>query len=666
MPADTAYPHVFQPIEVAGHRLPNRIVMGSMHTGLEEREDGPERLAAFYAERARHGCGLIVTGGYSVDDAGRLHRGAASFDTPAVAAAHRPVAAAVQAEGGRILLQLLHAGRYGYHDGIVAPSAIRAPINKATPREMTEADIAATIDAFATAAGLAREAGFDGVEIMGSEGYLINEFTAPCTNRRADRWGGSFENRIRFPLAVIEAVRAATAPDFIIMYRLSVLDIVEGGSPLTEVRALAARVEEAGADVVNSGIGWHEARIPTIAQAVPRAGFAWATARVRDALSRAPIVAVNRFNMPETAEAVLAAGEADMISLARPFLADSAFVEKARAGRAEAINTCIACNQACLDHYFTGQVASCLVNPRACHETEIELTPAAGSKSVAVVGAGVAGLACAEALAMRGHAVTLFESQDRIGGQFALAQAVPGKQEFAETLRYFTHRIGELKIDLRLETDAGLPDLQRFEAVVLATGVRPHRPEIPGIDHPSVMSYAEFLSGSRTVGRRVCVIGAGGIGVDVALALAEGEGRAHLDPTVFRRHWGVEAEAVAEPPAHKVTLLRRRPGKMGVGPGKTTGWVHRLALLKAGVEMVADAEYHGIGDDGLTITVRDDRRVIACDSIILCTGQRAVNPLENALRQTGKEIHVIGGAREPGELDAKRAIAEGLAVAQTV
>lgn len=666
MSAETPYPSLFRPIEVAGHSLPNRIVMGSMHTGLEEREDGPERLAAFYAERARHGCGLIVTGGYSVDEPGRLHRGAASFDTPRIAADHAPVAAAVKAEGGRILLQLLHAGRYGYHDGIVAPSAIRAPINKTTPRAMTQRDIDATVEAFATSAALAREAGFDGVEIMGSEGYLINEFTAPRTNKREDRWGGSFENRIRFPLAIIEAVRAATAPDFIVMYRLSVLDIVDGGSPLEEVRALAARVEAAGADIVNSGIGWHEARIPTIAQAVPRAGFAWATARVRDALTRAPIVAVNRFNMPATAEAVLAAGEADMVSLARPFLADAAFADKARAGRAESINTCIACNQACLDHYFNGEVASCVVNPRACHETRIEIGATRETKRVAVVGAGVAGLACAEALAQRGHAVTLFEAADRIGGQFALAQAVPGKQEFAETLRYFTHRIEALGIALRLSTPAALRDLDGFDAVVLATGVRPHMPDIPGIQHPKVMSYAEFLSGARSVGPRVCVIGAGGIGVDVALALAEGAGRAHLDASEFRRHWGIEAEEAPARAAHRITLLRRRAGKMGAGPGKTTGWVHRLALLKAGVEMIGEAEYERIDEDGLHVAVQGVPRVIACDSIVLCTGQRSVNALEAPLRAAGRAVHVVGGAKTAGELDAKRAIAEGLATALAI
>ncbi len=657
------YPHVFTPIRIGPHEIPNRIVMGSMHTGLEERDGGVERLAAFYGERAEQGCALIVTGGFSVNGAGRLDAGAASFDTEAMAEAHRPIPAAVHAAGGRILLQLLHAGRYGYHRDIVAPSPIRAPINKNEPRGLTAAEIEQTIEDFANSARLARQAGYDGVEIMGSEGYLINEFTAACTNHRTDEWGGSFENRIRFPLRIVEAVRAATGPDFILMYRLSVLDIVEGGSPLSEVRDLAQRLEQAGADVLNSGIGWHEARTPTIAQAVPRAGFAWATARVRDALTRIPIVAVNRVNVPEVAEAIIATGQADMVSMARPFLADGGFVAKAAAGRPEAINTCIACNQACLDHYFNGEVSSCLVNPRACHETILTWNPAAAPQRVAVVGSGPAGLSCAEVLAMRGHVVTLFEAQDHIGGQFSLASAVPGKQEFHETLRYFTHRIAELKIDLRLSTKVDAAALTSFDAVILASGVVPFMPQIDGIDHSSVMTYADLLSGARQAGDRVAVIGAGGIGIDVSVFLTEGQGRAHLDPDVFRRHWGVDRSAETPPPHRQVTLLQRRGGKMGIGPGRTTGWVHRLSLLKAKVEMIPDVEYRRIDDAGLTIVVAGEDRTIPCDSIVVCAGQISRSELEAPLKAAGIPVHLIGGAKLATEVDAKRAIAEGVRIA---
>jgi len=651
-------PHLFSPLKVGRHTLPNRILMGSMHTGLEEQgKPGLARLAAFYAERARGGCCFMVTGGFSPNSEGRLGaEGGIIVETDADH--HQQVTDAVHAQGSRILLQLLHAGRYGYHRDIVAPSPIRSPINANTPREMTGDDIQRTITDYARAAQIAQAAGYDGVELMGSEGYLINEFTAPRTNRRNDDWGGSFENRARFPVQVIRAVRAATGPQFIIMYRLSVLDIVDDGSPFEEVAKLAKLAEAAGADILNSGIGWHEARIPTIAQAVPRAGWTWATAKLMGKVV-IPLIATNRINTPEKAEQVIADRHADMVSMARPFLADADFAAKAKDGRSDEINTCIACNQACLDHYFKGKDATCLVNPRACRETVLTWKPTEIPRRIAVAGAGVAGLSCATTAAQRGHDVTLFEASDQIGGQFLLARHIPGKEEFNETLRYFRNRAEALGISLKLATRAGAAMLSDFDEVVVATGVKPRVPDIDGIGHPSVMTYEELLSGARQPGRRVAIIGAGGVGVDVAVHLVERGLKSHLDPAEFRSTWGVATEAVNHPPAHEVVLLQRSGGKMGSGPGKTTGWVHRLVLHRAGVEMIANATYRRIDDQGLHISVGDEDRLVDCESIVLCAGQVSINSLAGELKAGGRSVHVIGGASFAGELDAQRAIEEG-------
>jgi len=629
-----------------------------MHTGLEEQgEPGLARLAAFYSERAQGGCSLMVTGGFSPNSDGRLGaEGGIIVDTDADH--HQQVTDAVHAQGSRILLQLLHAGRYGYHPDIVAPSAIRSPINKNTPREMTEDDIQRTISEYARAAQIAQAAGYDGVELMGSEGYLINEFTAPRTNKRTDNWGGSFENRTRFPVQVIKAVRAATDPQFIIMYRLSVLDIVEDGSPFSEVATLAKLAEAAGADILNSGIGWHEARIPTIAQAVPRAGWTWATEKLMGKVS-IPLIATNRINTPEKAEQVIADGHADMVSMARPFLADADFAAKAKDGRADEINTCIACNQACLDHYFKGKDATCLVNPRACRETVLTWKPAETARKIAVVGAGVAGLSCATTAAQRGHDVTLFEAAEQIGGQFLLARHIPGKEEFNETLRYFGNRADAFGISVKLGTRADAAMLAEFDDVVVATGVTPRVPDINGIGHACVMTYEELLSGARQPGKRVAVIGAGGVGVDVAVHLVERGGKSHLDPAEFRATWGVATEAANHTPAHEVVLLQRSAGKMGSGPGKTTGWVHRLVLHRARVEMIANVTYNKIDDEGLHISVGNEDRLISCDSVVLCSGQVSINSLADELKADGRSAHVIGGASFAGELDAQRAIEEG-------
>ncbi|HEX2705092.1 MAG TPA: NADPH-dependent 2,4-dienoyl-CoA reductase, partial [Candidatus Lustribacter sp.] len=613
------YPHLLEPLDLGFTTLPNRVIMGSMHVGLEEAPDGFERMAAFYAERARGGVGLIVTGGIAPNDEGRPMPGGATLATAEEAARHTVVTAAVHAEGGRIALQILHFGRYAYHPDLVAPSPLQAPISPFPPRELSAADIERTIEDFARCAALAQQAGYDGVEIMGSEGYLLNEFLAARTNHRTDEWGGSYEHRMRFPVEIVRRVRERVGAEFIIIYRLSMIDLVDEGSTLAEVITLAQAVEAAGATIINSGIGWHEARIPTIATSVPRAAFTWVTARLKGAVS-IPLATSNRINTPEVAERVLADGQADLVSMARPFLADPDFVRKAAAGRADRINTCIGCNQACLDHTFGGLITSCLVNPRACHETELSIDPAPVARKVAVVGAGPAGMACAATAARRGHDVTLFEGADRLGGQFNLATQIPGKEEFRETLRYFATELADAGVATRLGTRAGVADLVAggFDVVVLATGVTPRRPDIEGVDHPKVVTYLQVLHDHVPVGRTVAVMGAGGIGFDVAEYLTQDGGSATLDPAKFYAQWGIDASYTNRggltqprhaPPAREVTLLQRKTEKLGAGLGRTTGWIHRAELKNRGVQMVAGVTYDLIDDAGLHISV-NGRQVV--------------------------------------------------------
>ncbi|MFI9629026.1 FAD-dependent oxidoreductase [Streptomyces sp. NPDC052042] len=665
------YPNLLSPLDLGFTTLPNRVLMGSMHTGLEEAERGFERMAAFYAERARGGVGLIVTGGIAPNDRGCSAPGGAKMTTEAEAERHAVVTSAVHAAGGRIAMQILHFGRYAHHPGLVAPSALRAPISAFTPHALTDGEVEETVEDFVRAAELARQAGYDGVEIMGSEGYLINEFVVAATNHRTDRWGGSYENRMRFPVEIVRRVRERVGEDFILIYRLSMLDLVPGGSSPEEVVRLAGAIESAGATIINTGIGWHEARIPTIATSVPRGAYTWVTERIREAVS-VPLVTGNRVNTPELAEEILASGRADIVSMARPFLADPDFVAKAAEGRPEAINTCIGCNQACLDHVFSGQITSCLVNPRACHETELGLPPARSGKRLAVVGAGPAGLACAVSASERGHRVTLFDSAATIGGQLDVARRVPGKQEFDETLRYFRTRLAEEGVDLRLGTQATADLLEGFDEIVLATGVTPRSPAIPGLDHSSVVGYLDVLRDGTPVGDRVAIIGAGGIGFDVAAFLTDPGDGASSDPEAFFRRWGVDTGyrergglRAPEHPGTKRTvhLIQRRPGKVGAGLGKTTGWIHRTELRHRGVTMIAGASYDRIDDEGLHLTVDGERRVLPVDTVVVCAGQEPRRELYEELLAAGRRPHLIGGADMAAELDAKRAIRQGTELA---
>jgi len=668
-----SYQHLFEPLDVGSVRLPNRILMGSMHTGLEARPDGIERLAAFYAERARGGAALIVTGGFSPNDEGELGPHRAQFSTPADRDRHRPIPNAVHSAGGRVVLQLLHSGRYGYHQRIVAPSAIKAPINPATPREMSATDINRTIDDFARSAQLAAEAGYDGVEIMGSEGYLITQFFALRTNQRSDEWGGTLQNRIRFGCSVVRAVRGATPPGFIIVFRISALDLVEGGLSGDETLAAARAIENAGATLLNTGIGWHEARVPTIAQAVPRAGFAWAARRIKQAVG-IPVVASNRINDPDTAEQILARGDADMVSLARALLADAGFANKAKSGDRAGINVCIACNQACLDHYFAGQPASCVVNPRAGRETKLVYAPTARRRRVAVAGGGPAGLSAAAVAAERGHDVVLFEKSARLGGQFNLAARIPGKQEFAESVAYYAERLRRAAGQVVLGRAAEIPELLRFDEIVIATGVDPRRPPIPGIDDARVIGYTDAIAGNAQIGESVAILGAGGIGFDVALYLLERSSRSTLDSEEFSRHWGITADSAAAggldarerkapQPAHRITMLKRSHTAFGHTLGRSTGWVHRAELVRNGVKMLKGVEYKRIDAAGLHIALDGAEVVIPADTIVVCAGQEPQRALAASLEALGRVPHLIGGAREAGELDAKRAMLEGAELA---
>ncbi|MFJ4686785.1 FAD-dependent oxidoreductase [Streptomyces sp. NPDC088789] len=665
------YPHLLSPLDLGFTTLPNRVLMGSMHVGLEEAEGGFARMAEFYAARARGGVGLIVTGGIAPNEEGRPWSGGAKLTTEAEADRHREITRAVHRAGGRIAMQILHFGRYAYHEALVAPSPLQAPISPFAPREMTEADIERTIGDHVRAARLARRAGYDGVEIMGSEGYLVNEFIAAPTNHRTDRWGGSYENRTRFPLEIVRRVREAVGEDFIVIYRLSMLDLVPGGSTLDEVITLAKAVEAAGATLINTGIGWHEARIPTIATSVPRGAYTWVTRKLMGQVS-VPLVTTNRINTPELAEELLAGGAADMVSMARPMLADADFVAKAAAGRPEAINTCIGCNQACLDHTFSGQITSCLVNPRACHETELVLSPTRLRKRIAVVGAGPAGLACAVSAAERGHDVTLLDAASEIGGQLNVARKVPGKQEFDETLRYYRHQLDAHRVTVRLDTPVTAADLTGYDEIVIATGVTPRTPDIPGADHPSVVGYLDVLRDGAPVGDRVAILGAGGIGFDVAEFLTDGGDQASEDPATYFRHWGVDMEYAAPggltaprrpTPPRTVHLLQRSTTKVGAGLGRTTGWIHRAELRHRGVTMVPGVRYDRIDDAGVHLTVGGESTVLPVDTVVLCTGQEPRRDLYEELIAAGRDAHLIGGADVAAELDAKRAIKQGTELA---
>ncbi|NOJ00798.1 FAD-dependent oxidoreductase [Vibrio kanaloae] len=662
------YPHLLEPLDLGFTQLRNRVLMGSMHTGLEENKEGLHKLAAFYEERAKGGVGLIVTGGFSPNLRGRLTPFSAEFSKVKHAKAHQVVTEAVHKHGGKIALQLLHAGRYAMHPFAQSASGIKAPIAKFAPSEMSPRQIRKTIDAFANSAELAQVAGYDGIEIMGSEGYLINQFICKRTNMRYDEWGGSYEKRMRFPLEIVKSIREAVGDDFIIIFRLSMLDLVEQGSTFEDVVLLAQKLEEAGVTIINTGIGWHEARIPTIATQVPRGAFSWVTEKVKPYVS-IPVVTCNRINTPEEAERILSSGQADMVSMARPFLADPDFVNKAAQDQAQFINTCIGCNQACLDNVFKGKRASCLVNPRACYETEIVVQPAKATKTIAVVGAGPAGLACATTLAQRGHKVDLIEKNDRIGGQFRLAMQIPGKEEFRETIRYFANQIDASGVNLKLDTEATFEMLLKYDEVVMAAGVEPRKLDIEGIDQENVVDYQTLIRDKTPVGKKVAIVGAGGIGIDVATMLTEPTSHSLDD---WLHEWGIDKNM--EHPGglypypdsfsdKTVWVMQRKEGRVGKGPGKTTGWIHKRTLEKRGVNLLGGVSYNKIDDQGLHISVGKKDQVLDADSVVVCAGQVSVRPFEGMWQEFGGKLHVIGGADYAGELDAVRAIRQGVELA---
>eukprot|EP00163_Fabomonas_tropica_P000800 TRINITY_DN10581_c0_g1_i1.p1 TRINITY_DN10581_c0_g1~~TRINITY_DN10581_c0_g1_i1.p1 ORF type:complete len:704 (+),score=76.47 TRINITY_DN10581_c0_g1_i1:576-2687(+) len=683
-PGVSKYPNLLEPLDLGFTKLRNRTLMGSMHTGLEEARNGFERLAEFYAERARGGVGLIVTGGIAPNVEGGVFQHAAKMTTDAEVEQHRVITDAVHEAEGKICMQILHAGRYAYSPESIAPSAIQAPINPFKPKELDEAGIEKQIHDYAECAALAQRAGYDGVEIMGSEGYFINQFIVSHTNHRTDRWGGSYENRIRLPLEIVRRVRERVGENFILIYRLSMLDLIENGSTWEEVVQLAKGIEKAGATIINTGIGWHEARVPTIATSVPRAAFTKVTARLKGEVT-IPLVTTNRINMPDVAEKVLAEGDADMVSMARPFLADAELVLKAAEDRADEINTCIGCNQACLDHTFGGKLTSCLVNPRACHETELAYVNTAAPKSIAVVGAGPAGLAFAPVAAERGHNVTLFDAASEIGGQFNVAKRIPGKEEFYETLRYFRVMLDKHGVDVQLETRVSVEDLKSggFDEVVLATGIEPRTPDIEGIDHPKVISYLDAILERKPVGQRVAVIGAGGIGFDVSEFIVHKGKSASLDVDHFMREWGVDLSVEHRggiqgvtpempEPAREVYLLQRKASKVGKNLGKTTGWIHRTSLKHYQVQMVPGVSYRRIDDEGLHVTItpkgadQGEDRVLPVDTVIICAGQDPLRELQAGLESAGLPVHLIGGADVAAELDAKRAIDQGSRLAAEI